>query len=92
MSDVSSELATAGKRYLAMQEANRERRLVRMRAICEKVSYDNEKLARTALSTIREKSEKIWVPIRTYRCPKCSLWHLTSTPLPYTPKPWEVGN
>lgn len=48
--------------------------------ICKKVAYANEKLANEDVERIQAKSIRDKKPIRSYKCKKCDLWHLTSSP------------
>lgn len=45
---------------------------------CRKVGYHDQARSLTALAVLREKSQAERVPVRTYRCPRCGMWHLTS--------------
>lgn len=81
---MTTDLSDAATKYLASQVENRKRWLARMHALCEKVSYETPKEAQRALSTVREKSTDIRVPIRFYKCDRCKLYHLTSWPAPDT--------
>ena len=43
-----------------------------------KTAYRDRITAETILARIRNQSTKARRPQRTYRCPTCLLWHLTS--------------
>lgn len=49
--------------------------------ICKKILYINEKIAKIALSRIKEIEQGHKKPIRAYECEVCGGWHLTSIPL-----------
>ena len=79
---MSQDISAAAQQYLATRAAAHKQWLKERHAICSKQAHDTEKDARKALSRIRERDvDEVWVPIRVYPCPRCSLWHLTSTPL-----------
>jgi hypothetical protein len=48
---------------------------------CTKTGYMSEKFANEQIKEIKIKSSKSKVPVRTYNCDKCGLWHLTSSPI-----------
>lgn len=48
---------------------------------CEKKTYATKSLARESLKRIREEEGNNKKPIRSYECPYCSGWHLTSIPI-----------
>lgn len=48
---------------------------------CSKKAYITRKEAKDALKKIRADKSTSKKPIRSYECPKCSYWHLTSKPL-----------
>lgn len=45
---------------------------------CKKVKYASERDANNDIERIRIKSKRNTIPIRSYKCPVCSSWHLTS--------------
>ena len=45
---------------------------------CTKHVYATQKIAKAELKRIRESKGDHKKPIRTYECPSCSGWHLTS--------------
>jgi hypothetical protein len=47
---------------------------------CEKVAYDTYREADHSLGLIWRSGRPGKKPIRVYRCPDCSLFHLTSKP------------
>ena len=49
---------------------------------CVKRRYRDWIAAEIALGTIQRVSDRAVVPKRTYPCPKCNGWHLTSMTLP----------
>ncbi|NUR27925.1 MAG: hypothetical protein HOV83_19130 [Catenulispora sp.] len=50
---------------------------------CGKVRYTSADAAHTALALIARSSEHgKRIPVRTYSCPGCDGWHLTSSPTP----------
>ncbi len=48
---------------------------------CKKLVYINESIAKQALNVISKKEQDHKKPIRTYECPICGGWHLTSKQL-----------
>jgi len=54
--------------------------------VCTKIPYLGKKQAKAALRSARESAEKgngKRAETRTYLCPECSFWHLTSSPTPH---------
>jgi len=51
-----------------------------MEVKCKKVSYSSEKIALHDVKKYNIKSTRESKPIRTYLCPICFNWHLTSKP------------
>lgn len=50
---------------------------------CGKVRYTSADTAHTALALIARSSDPgTRIPVRTYSCPGCDGWHLTSSPTP----------
>lgn len=49
--------------------------------LCPKMYWPTQKAAKEALKKIRESKGDHKKPIRTYECPFCSGWHLTSIPM-----------
>lgn len=49
--------------------------------ICDKKTFSTKADAKQSLSKIRESKGDHIKPMRTYECPKCSGWHLTSMPI-----------
>jgi len=45
---------------------------------CNKVSFGSQKFADEHIKRLQLKSDRDNIPVRSYKCPKCGLWHLTS--------------
>ena len=45
---------------------------------CKKVSFADEKFAQTYIDKLHKTSNRRLIPVRSYLCEKCLLWHLTS--------------
>ena len=56
-------------------------------AVCIKKAWATERSARRNLTEIRRKRDRsrhgAKVEVRTYRCPACSAWHVTSAEAEY---------
>lgn len=48
--------------------------------MCVKTPFRDRVAADMAVINIRRGSRRARVPIRSYRCPRCRRWHLTSQP------------
>lgn len=48
---------------------------------CGKAYYETQELAEASLARIKANPHTEVVPTRTYLCPTCAKWHLTSKPL-----------
>lgn len=48
--------------------------------LCRKTSFSDEASALFYIEKLRRTSKREIVPIRTYLCPHCNTWHLTSKP------------
>ena len=48
---------------------------------CGKAYYETKELADASLARIQANPHTPVVPVRSYDCPKCGKWHLTSKPL-----------
>jgi hypothetical protein len=48
--------------------------------MCKKKAYKDARAARTAIRTLSKFSERDKVPTRSYLCPYCNQYHLTSKP------------
>lgn len=46
--------------------------------ICTKKQFISKKLANEEAARLRSKDDDRHKPIRSYECPKCNAWHLTS--------------
>lgn len=53
---------------------------------CKKVSFASEKYADFYIDKLKRISQRKKVPVRSYKCDKCNLWHLTSQPHPLEAK------
>lgn len=47
---------------------------------CKKITYANEKIAKSVLNDISIVKQDHKKPVRAYQCDKCTGWHLTSKP------------
>lgn len=45
---------------------------------CTKTAYTTEKAANDDILRIKKKSKRATIPFRSYLCPNCGAWHLTS--------------
>lgn len=54
--------------------------MIERREVCKKKGFVSVKLAHVALNSIKEKSNRLQVPARVYKCEECDLWHLTKYP------------
>lgn len=63
-----------GVPYILEEEPEKE-------AVCTKRKYLTKQAARDALGQIRNDPGNHKKPIRSYECPDCSAWHLTSMPI-----------
>jgi hypothetical protein len=60
---------------------------------CSKATYPTYAAASAALRSIRDRARRRrrdqhhGLPVRAYRCPACSSWHLTSTPTRFDAHP-----
>lgn len=45
---------------------------------CKKTAYPTKKAANQHLRIIKQISTRPLIPSRSYECPKCGMWHLTS--------------
>lgn len=51
--------------------------------MCQKVSFNSKQEASIRIAEIKqEDSEKNKKPRRSYKCPECGMWHLTSWTIP----------
>ena len=48
---------------------------------CGKAYYDTKELANASLQRIKDNPHTPVIPIRSYSCPNCGKWHLSSKPL-----------
>ncbi len=54
---------------------------------CGKGTYTSKANADRELRAIRRRDRRVERPIRSYKCPDCGWWHLTSRePMQSTPK------
>jgi hypothetical protein len=85
-----SDLREAAREYLARRKAEYDKWFTEKDALCEKKTFPSERQANLRLAEVKESATEVRVPIRSYQCDRCTLWHLTSWPAPYRPKP-ELG-
>lgn len=86
------DVSVSAARFLAEQAEYRKRRMAELHSRCEKRSFESEREARNRLHDIQLESTDLRVPIRWYRCEKCTLFHLTSKPLDSSGKVWKAKN
>lgn len=64
-----------------LEAENQHNHIKHENSICRKYPYPSKSAARMALRDIRKAPGKNTKPVRSYECPKCNFWHLTSMPI-----------
>lgn len=71
-----------GRRYIALTRKCLPRLSTRIRCVSGKRGYGDQQTANQVLGRIWAKPKPgRQLECRTYRCPQCDQWHLTSMPL-----------